>query len=496
MPLTKATQNVVEGIVSTGSTGVFAGSFQVGQQYKITSLGTTTQSQWNTIAGTTGQTYVVGSLFTAATIGTGSGNGAAAVARTLANRFEDIINVKDFGAVGDNIANDTVAIQNAITYATSVGSSVYFPKGTFSTTGINMTCGCVCNPGSIIVNPTNSTTTVRIPPGNYTGKTFYLPQIIGGLNGLLIDGASLAVIHLTNIANCVNGLHLQVSNSGNTNVDNDVNFNTINNCTGSAVKFSWLTTSITGGFQGNIIKGNFIINVKYGIHFYDANNGALGFQLFWDDTIIDVAAIDNLPTYAGNIGIYGEPSLPPSRFLVKAENFFGGMDRCIVGAGQWSRFYLGLDQAGLDYSDFAIIGKGMTVINTAEPTDWNPNVNTQWIPLTSSVNTRSSFNGGIAPTRNRFGVSITIPTGGWAAGTEQTFFAYHPFLTNYLPEIRVEPFFGGNLQILWAVENSTPGLGSPTGDLPYPNQIAIRFKAMDFVPAGLYVLNLTVHHTP
>jgi hypothetical protein len=122
MPLTKATQNVVEGIVSTGSTGVSAGSFQVGQQYKITSLGTTTQSQWNTIAGTTGQTYVVGSLFTAATNGASSGNGAAAVARTLANRFADVVNVKDFGAVGDGGTNDTTAFQNAYNFVSDGGS--------------------------------------------------------------------------------------------------------------------------------------------------------------------------------------------------------------------------------------------------------------------------------------------------------------------------------------------------------------------------------------
>ena len=129
MPLTKATQNVIEGIVSTGSTGVSAGSFVVGQQYKITSLGTTTQSQWNTIAGTTGQTYVVGSLFTAATTGASSGNGAAAVARTLANRFADVINVKDFGAVGDGVADDTTAIQAAINAANFVNGYVMSPAG-------------------------------------------------------------------------------------------------------------------------------------------------------------------------------------------------------------------------------------------------------------------------------------------------------------------------------------------------------------------------------
>jgi hypothetical protein len=131
MPLTKATQNVIEGIVSTVSTGVSAGSFQVGQQYKITSLGTTTQSQWNTIAGTTGQTYVVGSLFTAATDGASSGNGAAAVARTLQNRFADVVNVKDFGAVGDGVANDTAAIQAAL----NTGRNIYFPAGTYMHTG-------------------------------------------------------------------------------------------------------------------------------------------------------------------------------------------------------------------------------------------------------------------------------------------------------------------------------------------------------------------------
>jgi polygalacturonase len=48
-------------------------------------------------------------------------------ARTLANRFADVVNVKDFGAVGDGVADDTAAIQAAI----NTGKSVYFPDGTY-----------------------------------------------------------------------------------------------------------------------------------------------------------------------------------------------------------------------------------------------------------------------------------------------------------------------------------------------------------------------------
>lgn len=44
------------------------------------------------------------------------------------------VNVQDFGAVGDGVANDTPAIQAAINYAQSNGSrTVYFPAGTYST---------------------------------------------------------------------------------------------------------------------------------------------------------------------------------------------------------------------------------------------------------------------------------------------------------------------------------------------------------------------------
>lgn len=50
--------------------------------------------------------------------------------RTLKDRFADIINVKDFGAKGDGIENDTIPVQKAI----DTGKAVFFPQGVYKIT--------------------------------------------------------------------------------------------------------------------------------------------------------------------------------------------------------------------------------------------------------------------------------------------------------------------------------------------------------------------------
>lgn len=50
-------------------------------------------------------------------------------ARNLVTRFADVVNVKDYGAVGNNLADDTFAIQNAINL--NPGKAIYFPKGIY-----------------------------------------------------------------------------------------------------------------------------------------------------------------------------------------------------------------------------------------------------------------------------------------------------------------------------------------------------------------------------
>lgn len=53
---------------------------------------------------------------------------AGAVNRPINEKLAEFVSVKDFGAVGDGIANDTAAIQAAV----NTGSKIFFPNGTYS----------------------------------------------------------------------------------------------------------------------------------------------------------------------------------------------------------------------------------------------------------------------------------------------------------------------------------------------------------------------------
>lgn len=61
--------------------------------------------------------------------------------RTLADRFGDVVNVKDFGAVGDGVTDDTEAIQKAFNAGASTKKTVYFPDGIYTATLIDMSSG-------------------------------------------------------------------------------------------------------------------------------------------------------------------------------------------------------------------------------------------------------------------------------------------------------------------------------------------------------------------
>jgi len=139
-------------------------------------------------------------------------SGTGATARTVQDRLRDYISVKDFGAVGNNVANDVTAIQAAINAAASLpasggssglggisGATVYFPSGVYRiNSGITIPDGVKLvgsgeratvikyyGSGSAVANPT---------PGTRIGKIGIMEMTIKdegtGTIGLDLDSVS------------------------------------------------------------------------------------------------------------------------------------------------------------------------------------------------------------------------------------------------------------------------------------------------------------------
>ena len=77
--------------------------------------------------------------------------------RNISDRFADVVNVKDFGAVGDGVTDDTAAIQAALN--SSVGKVTWFPGGSYVVSSVNVpngVCSIDFNHSRIIKSSTES----------------------------------------------------------------------------------------------------------------------------------------------------------------------------------------------------------------------------------------------------------------------------------------------------------------------------------------------------
>jgi len=88
--------------------------------------------------------------------------GTGAVARTVDSKLKDVVSVKDFGAVGDGVADDTAAIQAAI----DSGKAAYVPKGTYKISAtLNLNNGykaLIGDPSMPVITKTTAGSAIRI----------------------------------------------------------------------------------------------------------------------------------------------------------------------------------------------------------------------------------------------------------------------------------------------------------------------------------------------
>jgi hypothetical protein len=110
-------------------------------------------------------------------------------ARSLANRFADVVNVLDYGATGDGTTDDTDAIQNALN--AGANKVVYIPSGTYviDSDGLNI-------PSSNITIEGSAQTFLKSTNQYYDGGT--TPPTVG--QGNVINATSVDNITIKNIS--------------------------------------------------------------------------------------------------------------------------------------------------------------------------------------------------------------------------------------------------------------------------------------------------------
>ena len=188
--------------------------------------------------------------------------GTGAVVTNVQTKLREYINVKDFGAVGDGIADDTAAIQAAFnaahgTYDTRNKRTVFFPQGDYGisdTIDVNLATTDYYSPGIEGEGPQS----VRIKALAGMTATKSMLRLNGGSPGIFFQKITgFQVEHLSD----ANGQGIELNNIGGILIDN-VGFDNVK----SAVRMH----AHGGGFceLNEIVNCRFGYNVTYWLEYY------------------------------------------------------------------------------------------------------------------------------------------------------------------------------------------------------------------------------------
>lgn len=324
--------------------------------------------------------------------------GSGASQRTALDKLRDVVSVKDFGAVGNGVADDTAAIQAAIT--ASANKSVYFPSGTYVATTLTVANPCRLFGEGIIKKTTAASSallTLNTNDVNIDGLEF---------RGASFDATPASVVFLDTAIKVYGASSVSPYRRFNiTNVK-------INGFAGFAMDIRWSEdVTITGcqvrycGYAGilfeSIVRG-VIANNR--ISFIDAGTGtnAYGISLSRDPTktlvnsvptehvtvtgnvVTDVTKWTGIDGHAphncnivGNIvarcksGIYAQydsavnPYPSPARFVRIADNVVVG--RSTASENNLGVASLGTATVGVGFNEHIVV-ENNSVINAGSPT--------------------------------------------------------------------------------------------------------------------------------
>ena len=187
------------------------------------------------------------------------------------------VNVLDYGAIGDGVADDTAAIQAAVDAAELTGQSVYLPAGTYLVSSVNGS-GAVNISSGIEMFGDGASTILKLKAGS-TGMVVYAysPSVYSGLrlHDFTVDGNNVATAQLdaglVQILNASDFIldNLTVKNGTRVSAPAGINgiaiadtagkvtSGTVQNCVVencSKGLLNWTTNARNGLIQGNILR--------------------------------------------------------------------------------------------------------------------------------------------------------------------------------------------------------------------------------------------------
>lgn len=153
---------------------VTAGNFTVGATYLITSVGNTDFIAIGAASNTTGIHFIA--------TGIGLGTGTAKYSRTVETKLQESISVKDFGAIGDGVTDDSFAFSTAITAIPSGVTSI--PNGTYKVSSVVLKQQTqIDGNGAVITPAANSSSIFNLEQSSWQYPTYQ------GIKNLGIDAS-------------------------------------------------------------------------------------------------------------------------------------------------------------------------------------------------------------------------------------------------------------------------------------------------------------------
>ncbi len=256
--------------------------------------------------------------------------GSGAVARTDLAKMREVVSVKDFGATGDGVADDTAAITAALA-ALASGGTLFFPPGTYPTTGGHTLPQKVSLVGagmgvSIIKHTTGTNVLFNMPlVGGNEAAVEYGGNVLRDFTAFGTAATNTATaFRIKNKVN-IKFEHVELYNFGNLiagvrdNAANSVNAVSVNACRLGACKIaiyaprSWNGLSISGATS-------FSLFTNYGLLAYDSESIAVDAGVIFDANPGDTALRSRHIFLGGCTGYSLAPYLEGNPV---AENFIG-----------------------------------------------------------------------------------------------------------------------------------------------------------------------------